>query len=159
MSIKTAEQRRPPTWEVFRHRDFSLLFWGQLISASGTQMQVVAVSWQVLLLTHSPVALGLVGLVQGIPRLLFSLVGGVFADVLDRRRLLIVVNGLLAFTSVTLAAEETGRVPSTSRAPRPTLMRLVLLLAQKAFSQRDIPRPRAWPDPARIGLLSLGTEA
>jgi MFS family permease len=88
---------------VFRHRDFSLLFWGQLISAAGTQMQVVAVAWQVLLLTHSPVALGLIGLAQGIPRLLFSLVGGVFADVLDRRRLLLVVNGLLACTSVTLA--------------------------------------------------------
>ncbi len=85
------------------HRDFALLFWGQLVSAAGTQMQVVAVAWQVLLLTHSPVALGLIGLAQGIPRLLFSLVGGVFADVLDRRRLLLVVNGLLACTSAALA--------------------------------------------------------
>jgi MFS family permease len=103
VSIKPATQRRPRTWEVFRHRDFSLLFWGQLISAAGTQMQVVAVAWQVLLLTHSPVALGLIGLAQGIPRLLFSLVGGVFADVLDRRLLLLVVNGLLACTSAILA--------------------------------------------------------
>jgi MFS family permease len=104
VSIKSGTRRRPRTWEVFRHRDFSLLFWGQLVSAAGTQMQVVAVAWQVLLLTHSPVALGLIGLAQGIPRLLFSLVGGVLADVLDRRRLLLVVNGLLACTSVTLAA-------------------------------------------------------
>jgi MFS family permease len=103
VSIKSGTQRRTRTWDVLRHRDFSLLFWGQLISAAGTQMQVVAVAWQVLLLTHSPVALGLIGLAQGIPRLLFSLVGGVFADVLDRRRLLLVVNGLLACTSVTLA--------------------------------------------------------
>jgi MFS family permease len=88
---------------VLRHRDYALLFWGQLISASGTQMQVVAVAWQVLLLTHSPVALGLIGLAQGIPRLLFSLVGGVVADVFDRRRLLMVVNGLLACASATLA--------------------------------------------------------
>jgi MFS family permease len=42
-------------------------------------------------------------LAQGIPRLLFSLVGGVFADVLDRRRLLLVVNVLLACTSAALA--------------------------------------------------------
>ena len=103
MSIELPAQRRPLTWEVLRHRDFALLFWGQLISAAGTQMQVVAVAWQVLLLTHSPVALGLIGLAQGIPRILFSLVGGVFADVLDRRRLLVVVNSLLACTSVVLA--------------------------------------------------------
>jgi MFS family permease len=103
VSIQSTTRRRPRTWEVLRHRDFALLFWGQLISASGTQMQVVAVAWQVLLLTHSPVALGLIGLVQGIPRLLFSLVGGVFADILDRRRLLLVVNSLLACTSAILA--------------------------------------------------------
>jgi MFS family permease len=88
---------------VLGHRDFALLFWGQLISAAGTQMQVVAVSWQVLLLTHSPVALGLIGLAQGIPRLLFSLVGGLLADVYDRRRLLVIVNILLACTSAMLA--------------------------------------------------------
>jgi MFS family permease len=103
VSIESVTQRRPHTWEVLRHRDYALLFWGQLISASGTQMQVVAVAWQVLVLTHSPVALGLIGLVQGIPRLLFSLVGGVFADILDRRRLLLVVNSLLACTSAILA--------------------------------------------------------
>jgi MFS family permease len=88
---------------VLRHRNYALLFWGQLISAAGTQMQVVAVAWQVLLLTHSPIALGVIGLAQGIPRLLFSLVGGVFADVLDRRRLLVAVNVMLACTSATLA--------------------------------------------------------
>src|SRR5215470_17754427 len=90
-------------WSVLRHRDYALLFWGQLISASGTQMQLVAVAWQVLLLTHSPIALGLIGLAQGVPRLLFSRVGGVFADVFDRRRLLVVVNSLLACASATLA--------------------------------------------------------
>ncbi|HEX6819768.1 MAG TPA: MFS transporter [Ktedonobacterales bacterium] len=95
--------RRTRSWHVLRHRDYSLLFWGQLISAAGTQMQVVAVAWQVLLLTNSPIALGLIGLAQGIPRLLFSLVGGVFADALDRRKLLIVVNTILALTSTALA--------------------------------------------------------
>jgi MFS family permease len=66
-------------------------------------MQVVAVAWQVLLLTNSPVALGLIGLAQGIPRLVFSLIGGVFADALDRRKLLIVVNVVLSCTSGALA--------------------------------------------------------
>src|SRR5258708_30372858 len=79
-------------WSVLRNRDYSLLFWGQLISSAGTQMQVVAVAWQVYILTHSVVALGIIGLMQAIPRLLFSLVGGVLADVLDRRKMLIVVS-------------------------------------------------------------------
>ena len=90
-------------WRVLRNRNYSLLFWGQLISSAGTQMQVVAVAWQVYLLTHSAIALGLIGLVQAIPRLIFSLVGGVFADVFDRRRMLIVIEIVLALTSAVLA--------------------------------------------------------
>src|SRR5215467_173632 len=90
-------------WSVLRNRNYALLFWGQLISAAGTQMQVVAVSWQVYLLTHSAVALGIIGLMQAIPRLIFSLVGGVFADVFDRRKMLIVIEILLAATSAVLA--------------------------------------------------------
>src|SRR5437870_7781637 len=86
-----------------RNRNYALVFWGQLISAAGTQMQVVAVAWQVYLLTHSAVALGLIGLVQAIPRLIFSLVGGVFADVFDRRKLLIVIEIVLALMSAILA--------------------------------------------------------
>ena len=90
-------------WRVLRNRNYALLFWGQLISSAGTQMQVVAVSWQVYLLTHSAVALGLIGLVQAIPRLIFSLVGGILADAFDRRKLLFLIEILLASTSAVLA--------------------------------------------------------
>src|ERR1700676_4581351 len=90
-------------WGVLRNRNYALMFWGQLISSSGTQMQVVAVAWQVLLLKHNPVALGLVGLVQGIPRLIFSLVGGVLADMIDRRKMLILIEVVLASMSTILA--------------------------------------------------------
>ncbi len=90
-------------WRVLRHRDYTLLFFGQLISAAGTQIQVVVVAWQVYVITQSPVALGLIGLFQAVPRLLFSLVGGVFADVLDRRKLLLAVNTLMAAFSAVLA--------------------------------------------------------
>ncbi|HYX50041.1 MAG TPA: MFS transporter, partial [Ktedonobacteraceae bacterium] len=97
-----AKHRLGP-WRVLRNRNYSFLFWGQLISSAGTQMQVVAVAWQVYLLTHSAIALGLIGLVQAIPRLIFSLVGGVFADVFDRRKLLIVIEIILALMSAILA--------------------------------------------------------
>ncbi len=90
-------------WKVLRNRNYALLFWGQLISSAGTQMQVVAVAWQVYLLTNSAIALGLIGLLQAIPRLIFSLVGGVFADVFDRRKLLIVIELVLAAMSAVLA--------------------------------------------------------
>src|SRR6266404_6785080 len=90
-------------WRVLRNRNYALLFWGQLISSAGTQMQVVAVSWQVFLLTHSAIALGLIGLVQAVPRLIFSLVGGVFADIFDRRKMLLIVEITMASTSVALA--------------------------------------------------------
>ena len=90
-------------FRVLRNRDYALLFWGQLISATGTQMQVVAVAWQVYLLTHSALALGLIGLMQALPRLLFSLVGGVLADVLDRRKMLLIVNLVMMIFSAILA--------------------------------------------------------
>lgn len=95
--------KAPSQWSVLRNRNYALLFWGQLISAAGTQMQIVAVAWQVYLLTHSAIALGAIGLVQAIPRLLLSLVGGVFADVLDRRKLLIVIEVTMAAMSAILA--------------------------------------------------------
>ncbi|HVB74251.1 MAG TPA: MFS transporter [Ktedonobacteraceae bacterium] len=103
MAEITPAKRTLGPWQVLRNRNYALLFWGQLISAAGTQMQVVAVAWQVLLLTHSPIALGLIGLVQAIPRLIFSLVGGVFADTFDRRKLLLIIEVTLAATSTVLA--------------------------------------------------------
>lgn len=95
--------RRGSAWQVLRNRDYSLLFSGQLVSAAGTQIQVVAVAWQVYLLTNSAVALGVIGLVQAIPRLIFSLVGGVVADAYDRRRLLLIINTIMAGLSAILA--------------------------------------------------------
>lgn len=97
------EEKLPSQWSVLRNRNYALLFWGQLISAAGTQMQIVAVAWQVYLLTHSAIALGLIGLVQAVPRLLFSLVGGVFADVFDRRKLLLFIEVSMALMSAILA--------------------------------------------------------
>jgi MFS family permease len=91
------------SWSVLRHRNYALLFWGQLISSTGTQMQIVAVAWQVFLLTHSAIALGLIGLFQAIPRIIFSLVGGMFADAFDRRKLLLVIQIVLAVLSAILA--------------------------------------------------------
>ncbi len=96
-------QRQTQNWRVLCHRNYALLFWGQFISSTGTQMQVVAVAWQVFLLTHSAIVLGLIGLFQAIPRIIFSLIGGMFADAFDRRKLLLVIQIVLAALSAVLA--------------------------------------------------------
>ncbi len=91
---------------ALRHRNFRLLWGGQLVSASGTLMQNVAILWHVSLLvspSHKGLALGLVGLVKVVPIIVFSLVGGVVADALDRRKLLLVTQSFMMGVAVVLA--------------------------------------------------------
>lgn len=71
-------------------------------------MTVVAVPLQVFLVTDSSLAVGLLGIAQLVPLLAFSLAGGAFADALDRRKLLLVMQVLLGLTSVGLALNSTG---------------------------------------------------
>jgi MFS family permease len=72
-----------------RQRNFRLYWLGQAISLTGSYMQTVAQTWLVLELTHSAVQLGLVGALQALPVLLFSLIGGVLADRWPKRRVLL----------------------------------------------------------------------
>lgn len=83
-------------------RPFRRLTAGQLVSVVGRQVTVVAVPYQVYLLTHSAVAIGLIGLAQAVPLILSSLLAGSLADRLDRRRLLLVTQTLLAACSTLL---------------------------------------------------------
>lgn len=79
-----------------RHRDFRLLFCGQLVSFVGSQITYVAVPYQVYHLTHSPLVVGLLGLAQLGPVLGLSMFGGAIADARDRRA--IVLTTEVAFT-------------------------------------------------------------
>jgi len=83
------------------HRDYRRLIVSQLLSLTGSQMQVVAINWHVYLLTKSPLALGIVGLTRVVPIVAFSLWGGVVADRHDRRRVMIATQ--VAMTAVALA--------------------------------------------------------
>src|SRR6185312_3928890 len=74
---------------ALRHYNFRLYWFGQLISLMGTWMQIIGQSWLVLNLTHSGLQLGVVGALQSLPILLFSLFGGVFADRWPKRRVLL----------------------------------------------------------------------
>lgn len=95
------EKRAPLV--ALQHRDFRLIWGGSFVSQLGTQMRLVAVGVQMWDLTHSYPAMGLLGLVKLVPLLVLSLFGGVIADALDRRRLLVVTQSVMALTSVVLA--------------------------------------------------------
>ncbi|MER3419744.1 MAG: MFS transporter, partial [Chloroflexota bacterium] len=105
---------RPPlrrAFRAFRNPNYRLFWFGQLISLTGTWMQSVAQAWLVLRLTGSPLALGTVTLVQTTPFLLFSLFGGVIADQVRRRRLLLVTQSVMALDALTLATlTASGRI-------------------------------------------------
>ncbi len=90
-------------WGVLAYRDFRLLWSGLLISQAGSQMRIVAIAWQVYLLSGSAFQLGALGLFQAIPTIVFSLVGGVIADAFDRRKLLMFTEITLALCSAALA--------------------------------------------------------
>ena len=91
------------SFSALRHRDFRLLWIGQMISVTGSQMQLVAINWHVYLLTKSPLALGGVGLVRVVPIILCSLVGGVVADAVDRKRLMIATQAVMLLIAASLA--------------------------------------------------------
>jgi len=75
---------------------------GQIVSVTGSQMQWVAINWHVYLLTKSAFALGLVGLFRGLPIILCSLVGGVVADAVDRKRLMVVTQFIMLVSAALL---------------------------------------------------------
>lgn len=110
---------------ALRYRDFRFLWFGEMVSTTGSQMQLFAINWHVfqllrgqtftvslfgsdIVLGAEAFGLGMLGLVRVIPIVMFALLGGVLADALDRRRVMIwtrVVSALIAavLTYLTLA--------------------------------------------------------
>jgi MFS family permease len=98
------------TVAALRHRNYRLYWFGQLVSLMGTSMQTIGQAWLVLMLTHNAFQLGLVGALQFLPVLLFSVFGGVFADRWPKRRVLLVTQSaamLQAFLLWALTASGT----------------------------------------------------
>ncbi len=87
-----------------RQRNFRLYWFGQMISLMGTYMQSIGQTWLVLELTHSAWQLGLVGALQAVPILLFSIFGGVFADRWPKRRVLLVTQAAAMIQALLLWA-------------------------------------------------------
>jgi len=88
---------------AFTYRDFRVQWIGACTSSIGTWMQIVAQNWLVLSITNSAFFLGLDAFLQQLPIILFTLIGGVFADRYDRRRTLLASQYIQMFTSGTLS--------------------------------------------------------
>jgi MFS family permease len=99
-AVKPNTNRRREMFRALSHRNYRLFWTGAFLSNIGTWMQAVAQGWLVLQLTDSPFWLGLDGFMALAPGMVLTLAGGVFADLVDRRRLLLytqVVAGAAAF--------------------------------------------------------------
>src|SRR5271165_2734742 len=77
-------------FKAFKYRDFRLMWFGACTSSIGTWMQIVAQGWLIYRLSHSAFLLALDQFLGGIPIFLFSLIGGVVADRVERHRVLLV---------------------------------------------------------------------
>jgi len=117
-----------------KHRDYRLLYTGQLVSMFGSMITYVAVPYQVFELTHSSFVVGMLGAAQLAPLLVFALWGGAYADAMDRRRLLIAseivmaagslalaINGMFAHASVALIFVVGAAMSATNGFHRPAL--------------------------------------
>ena len=90
LSVLQQEKGLLRAFSSLHHRNFRLFWFSQMISLMGTWMQSIGQAWLVLELTHSAWQLGLVGALQALPILAFSIFGGVFADRWPKRRVLLV---------------------------------------------------------------------
>jgi MFS family permease len=101
-------ERQSGFLSVMKYRDFRLLWTGQLISITGSQMRMVAVDWQVYEIAtkqglNPALALGFIGLLRLIPMILTALFAGVAADRFERRKVIMVTSFVALFASIILA--------------------------------------------------------
>jgi MFS family permease len=92
------------TFTALKHRNYRLWFWGQMLSLFGTWMQMTAQGFLVFQLTNSSAYLGYVGFASGVPSWLFMLYGGVVADRISRRTLLLITQSVMMILAFILAA-------------------------------------------------------
>ncbi len=106
--VQTRVFQRVPALGYYNYR---LWFVGQLVSLVGTWMETTAQGFLIYQLTNSPAYLGIVGFASGVPSLLFMLFGGVVADRIPRRTLLVITQTtLMCFSFIVAALTFTGLV-------------------------------------------------
>src|SRR4051794_21088465 len=90
-------------YAALRHRDYRFLLSGSVLASIGSEIQAVAIGWELYERTNSPAAIGLAGLTQFLPVLLLSLPAGQLVDRYSRKGLLQLAQATMALASVGLA--------------------------------------------------------
>src|SRR5262249_30127501 len=117
-------------YAALRVRDYTLLLTGNVLASIGTEMQSVAIGWELYQRTNSPTALGLVGLVQFVPVILLSLPAGQAIDHFNRKGILLLALVVMVCASLGLASL------SLVQGPIPLIYLCLLLVGtSRAFSQ------------------------
>ncbi len=99
------------TFQALQHRNYRLYFWGQMVSLFGTWMQITAQGFLAFELTRSTAFLGVLGFASGVPTMVFMLYGGVVADRLDRRKLMLLTQTVMTvLAGLTAVLTFTGAV-------------------------------------------------
>jgi MFS family permease len=148
MSVADAQ----PT-SLRQHRPFALYWLSRVSSTVALQMQAVAVAWQMYEITHNPLDLGLVGLVQFIPAALFVLVAGHVADRYDRRMIVRVCQMTSGLAAAVLAIGTAGGWMT-----RESLLAVVFVTGSaRAFEQTTL--TTLLPGIVPLSLLSRATAA
>jgi MFS family permease len=101
---ETAETGFGGTFRALRYPNYRLIWIGSFLSNIGTWMQTVAQGWLVRELTASPALIGFVSFASSSPQIAFLLFGGVYADLFNRRKLLIATEAVYMFNAVALGA-------------------------------------------------------
>lgn len=119
---------------ALKYRDFRILWIALLISNIGSQMQFAAISWHIFVITHSAIALGLLGLARFVPITIFALFAGAVADAHNRRKILLVTQITLTVLSFFLA------LTTLSRGVNPMIIYIVTALSSVAYAFDAPPR-------------------
>jgi MFS family permease len=95
-------------WPLLRHRDFMLLWGGEVLSELGSQTSTVAYPLLILALTGSAAKAGVVGLAKWLPLALFAVPAGVLADRLNRKRLMIACDAIRMVAAASIIGPALG---------------------------------------------------
>lgn len=110
-SISAAPAAESSPYEVLRNSNFLLYLIGRFVASLGQQMVTVAVGWELYERTQSALALGMVGLTQMIPMILFTLPSGHLADNFDRKRMILAMTVVACGSTIGLALVSALQAP------------------------------------------------